>query len=141
MALANSMIIFVTLLNTLLLLAVLVGVLALEFWLSRRKSPVPGLILPVLSLVLSLLLVLGNVAFQSMTSTGGTLVTVNEETGEVVQQEVVTSSEPVDVNFISLAMLLLVGNIPTLALLGTYFIGRDKLRREKLLEKMNIQDL
>ena len=141
MDLANSMVIFVTLLNTLILLAVLVGVFALEFWLSRRKSPVPGLILPILSLVMSLLLVLGNVAFMRMTSTGGTLTTVNEDTGEVVQQEIVTSSEPVDVNVGGIAILLLVGNIPTLALLGTYYIGRDKLRRDKLLEKMNIQDL
>ena len=141
MDMANNMVTFAMLFSALVLVAILAGVLALEFWLSRRKSPVPGLILPVLSLVLSLLLVLGNVAFRSMTSTGGALVTVNEETGAVVQQEVVTSSEPVDVDFVSLAMLLLVGNIPTFALLGTYFIGRDKLRRDKLLEKMNIQDL
>ena len=42
---------------------------------------------------------------------------------------------------VQLGILLLVGNIPTFVLLGTYYIGREKLRRDKLLEKMHIQDL
>ena len=42
---------------------------------------------------------------------------------------------------VQVGLLLLIANIPTLVLLGVYYAGREKLRRDKLLEKMNIQDL
>ena len=56
----------------LVLVAVLAGVIVLEVWLSRRKSRWPGLIMPALSLMLSLLLVLGGVVY----TVGGVLYAV-----------------------------------------------------------------
>lgn len=134
--------VLVTLLNTLIIAAVFVGIIALEVWLSRRKSRWPGLILPAVTLVLSLLMVLGFAAFLRGGATAEMQV-IDQETGEIVYQEQTVETEPDWTlgDAAQLGVVLLVGNIPTFVLLGTYYIGREKLRREKMLEKMNIQDL
>lgn len=128
--------------NFALYAAILVGIIALEVWLSRRKSRWPGLIMPAITFVVSLFLALGVMLF----SVGGAATevqVVDEETGEIVYQEQTVEAEPDWTlgNAAQLGLVLLVGNIPTFVLLGAYYIGREKLRREKLLEKMNIQDL
>lgn len=134
--------VLVTLLNTLIIAAVFVGIIALEVWLSRRKSRWPGLILPAVTLVLSLLMVLGFAVFSRGGATAEMQV-IDQETGEIVYQEQTVETEPDWTlgDAAQLGVVLLVGNIPTFVLLGTYYIGREKLRREKMLEKMNIQDL
>lgn len=134
--------VLVTLLNTLIIAAVFVGIIALEVWLSRRKSRWPGLILPAVTLVLSLLMVLGFAAFSRVGATAEMQV-IDQETGEIVYQEQTVEAEPDWTlgDAAQLGVVLLVGNIPTFVLLGTYYIGREKLHREKMLEKMNIQDL
>lgn len=134
--------VLVTLLNTLIIAAVFVGIIALEVWLSRRKSRWPGLILPAVTLVLSLLMVLGFAAFSRGGATAEMQV-IDQETGEIVYQEQTVETEPDWTlgDAAQLGVVLLVGNIPTFVLLGTYYIGREKLRREKMIEKMNIQDL
>ena len=136
------MTVLIVLFNMLLLAAVLAGIIALEVWLSRRKSRWPGLIMPIISFALSLLLVFGFVAFSAVSATSELQVT-DAETGEIIHQE----QRVEEVSYwtlgdtVQLGILLLVGNIPTFVLLGTYYIGREKLRRDKLLEKMHIQDL
>ena len=134
--------VLVTLLNTLIIAAVFVGIIALEVWLSRRRSRWPGLILPAVTLVLSLLMVLGFAAFSRGGATAEMQV-IDQETGEIVYQEQTVETEPDWTlgDAAQLGVVLLVGNIPTFVLLGTYYIGREKLLREKMLEKMNIQDL
>ena len=142
MAFVSAASIIVTLLNTLIIAAVFVGIIALEVWLSRRRSRWPGLILPAVTLVLSLLMVLGFAAFSRVGATAEMQV-IDQETGEIVYQEQTVETEPDWTlgDAAQLGVVLLVGNIPTFVLLGTYYIGREKLRREKMLEKMNIQDL
>lgn len=142
MAFVSAASIIVTLLNTLIIAAVFVGIIALEVWLSRRRSRWPGLILPAVTLVLSLLMVLGFAAFSRGGATAEMQV-IDQETGEIVYQEQTVETEPDWTlgDAAQLGVVLLVGNIPTFVLLGTYYIGREKLRREKMLEKMNIQDL
>lgn len=134
--------VLVTLLNTLIIAAVFVGIIALEVWLSRRKSRWPGLVMPMITFAASLFLALGMTLFSAVGTTAEMQV-VNEETGEIVYQEQTAeqAQEWTLGDTAQLGLVLLVGNIPTFVLLGTYYIGREKLRREKLLEKMNIQDL
>lgn len=136
------MTVLIVLFNMLLWAAVLAGIIALEVWLSRRKSRWPGLIMPIISFALSLLLVFGFVAFSAVSATSELQVT-DAETGEIIHQEqrVEEVSDWTLGDTVQLGILLLVGNIPTFVLLGTYYIGREKLRRDKLLEKMHIQDL
>ena len=141
MALSFAMLAIV-IINILLAVAVLAGVIVFEVWLSRRQSRWPGLIMPILSFALSLLLVFGFVAFSAGSATSGLQVS-DAETGEIVYQEqrVEEVSDWTLGDTVQVGLPLLIANISTLLLLREYYAGREKLRRDKLLEKMNIQDL
>ena len=140
MAGLNAALLVAVFVNFAIYVAILVGII--EVWLSRRKSRWPGLVMPAVTFVVSLFLALG-VALFSVGGAATEVQVVDEETGEVVYQEqtVETEQDWTLGDAAQLGLVLLVGNIPTFVLLGAYYIGREKLRREKLLEKMNIQDL
>lgn len=106
-------------LNTLITLALLVGIVLLQIFLSRWESRWPGLILPVLSFLFSLCVTYGAALFAYMS-------TQDTGLGDVI---------------ISTLLLFLSYNIPTLVLLAIYFVCRGKYNRKKQLNKMNIQDL
>lgn len=90
----------------------LVGGVLLQIFLSRRESRWPGLALPLLAFLNSLLLPL-NVA----------------DTGSVSQ------------NILLVLVTLLAGNIPTLVLLAIYWAAREKRRVKAQMEKMGKQDI
>ncbi|HJB53225.1 hypothetical protein [uncultured Oscillibacter sp.] len=108
MAIATT-VMWVTLL---FLLAALVGGIFLQIFLSRRESRWPGLVLPLLTFLLSLLNVL-NIA----------------DTGSVSE------------NVLLVLVTVLIGNIPTLVLLAIYWAAREKRRIRAQMDKMNIDDL
>ena len=87
-------------------------VLVLEVFLARTRSPIPGLVLPVLSFLLSLIPVLSVAAYGGIWQVIGTMV-----------------------------MTLLIGNIMTLILLAIFFAVRHSRKKKSEMEKMNIQDL
>ena len=93
-------------------LLLLVGGVLLQIFLSRRESRWPGLILPLMTFLCSLLGPL-NVA----------------DTGSVSQ------------NVLLVAVTLLAGNIPTLVLLAIYWAAREKYRVRDQMEKMGKQDI
>ena len=90
----------------------LVGGVLLQIFLSRRESRWPGLVLPLLAFLQSLLLPL-NVM----------------DTGSVSR------------NVLLVAVTLLAGNIPTLVLLAIYWAAREKCRVRDQMEKMGKQDI
>lgn len=92
----------------------LVGCVLLQIFLSKKESKWFGLILPAITFVFALV-PLFNIA-----------VNVGMEKSEL---------------FIQFIGGLLIGNIPTIVLLGIYFGCREKKRARSQLEKMNIQDL
>ena len=96
------------------LVVLLVGCIILQVFLSRRESPWPGLMLPGLSLLLSLIPLL-NVAVLPGSGAGNVLT--------------------------ALLLVFLLYNIPTLVLLVIYFACRGKYRRRREIDKMNAQDL
>jgi len=96
------------------MLVFLVGGIFLQIFLSKRQSKWLGLILPGITLVYSLLMVLGIAGFHGMTD------------GDV---------------FILISSTFLISNIPTIVLLGVYLGCREKMKRLTQIEKMNIQDL
>ena len=93
-------------------LLLLVGGVLLQIFLSKRESCWPGLVLPLLTFLCSLLGPL-NVA----------------DTGSVSQ------------NVLLVAVTLLAGNIPTLVLLAIYWAAREKHRVRDQMEKMGKQDI
>lgn len=102
--------------TTTLILAVLViaGIVCLQIFLSKRESRWPGLVLPVLAFLFGLLYPLNMIA----------------------------PDEGITVNFIiQMLIVWFIGNIPTIILLAIYYGCRGKQRRNKQLDKMNIQDL
>lgn len=96
------------------LIAVLVliaGGVILQIFLSRRRSRWPGLVLPLLTFLYSVLLVLN----------------VRSVDGEFPWGPVLVS--------------LILGNLPTLVLLAIYWAAREKFRVKDQIDKMNIDDL
>lgn len=93
-------------------LLLLVGGVLLQIFLSQRENRWPGLVLPLLTLLSSLLLPL-NVM----------------DTGSVSK------------NILAVVVTLLAGNIPTLVLLAIYWAAREKLRVRDQMEKMGKQDI
>lgn len=99
----------------LLLSAVSVGIIFLQIFFSKTESKWPGLILPVISFLAALL-------FPLLMA--------------VVPPEGITKNY-----ILETVITFLLLNIPTVILLGIYFVCREKLRHKKQLDKMNIQDL
>lgn len=97
-----------------LVLALLVGGILLQIFLSKKKSRWFGLILPVITFLYSLLMIFNIAVFHGMTG-----------------REI----------FMLLASTFLTSNIPTIVLLGIYFGCREKMKIRSQLDKMNIQDL
>ena len=92
----------------------LAGIILLQIFLSKKESRFPGLVLPIIAFLFSLLYPL------TMTA----------------------PSEGANVGFVvQMIAVWLLGNIPTIILLAVYFGCREKRRRNKQLDKMNIQDL
>lgn len=96
----------------LFLLVFLAGGVFLQIFLSKRESRWPGLVLPLLTFLQSLLLVLNIV-----------------DTGSVSQ------------NVLTVLVTLLTGNIPTLVLLAIYWAVREKRRVRDQIDKMKIDEL
>ena len=94
-----------------LMLALLVGVPVLQVFLSRRENRWPGLLLPLLTFLYSLVMVCSVTAYESGIPWGPILAS------------------------------LILGNIPTAVLLVIYFACREKFRRRSELDKTRIEDL
>ena len=93
------------------MLLYLAAILALEWLLARRERAWPGLVLPALQFVGSILAAIG-LAFYQTPGEGG-----------------------------SVPAVLLAYNMPTLMLLLVYAGCRNNRRRRSQLEKMNVDDL
>lgn len=93
------------------LLVFMVGGILLQIFLSKRESKWPGLILPLLTFLYSLVMALSAVAYNGGIPWGAILAS------------------------------LILGNIPTVILLAIYFACREKFRKRSELDKMSIDDL
>lgn len=96
----------------LLLLLLLAGGILLQIFLSKRESKWPGLVLPVVTFLWSLVMVLSVAAYDGLVQAVAAIL-----------------------------MVLILGNIPTAVLLAIYFACREKRRKRAELDKMNLSDL
>ena len=95
----------------LFLLIFVVGGIFLQIFLSRREGKWPGLILPILSFLYSLVMAFSAVAYNGGIPWGPILASI------------------------------ILGNIPTVILLAIYAACREKRRKCVELDKMQINDL
>ena len=100
-----------------ILLLVSAGVIALEVYLSRQESKLPGLVLPGI-LFLGELFVLPNVVAVAF-----------------------FSAETLAAGCLNVILRVFFTLLPTIVLLVIYFLCRRGMNRRKQIEKMNIQDL
>ena len=100
----------------LFLLIFVAGGILLQIFLSKRESKWPGLILPLLPFLYSLLMACSAVAYSA--------VAYSEK---IIWGPILTS--------------LILGNIPTVILLAIYAACREKRRKCVELDKMQISDL
>lgn len=103
-----------SIIHLILFAVICTGVVFLQIFLSKRESKIPGLILPCITFALSLLFLL-NFAVPE----GGATADL----------------------WLNILISLLLSNIPTFILMAIYFACREKIRKSKQLDKMNIQDL
>ena len=93
------------------LLVLLVGIVLLQIFLSKREGRWPGLILPLLTFLYALVMALSAAAYNGGIPWGPILAS------------------------------LLLGNIPTVILLAIYAACREKFRKRSELDKTRIDDL
>lgn len=149
MAMASVMGIFGLVIYLFVLMLPIALLVALQVWLCRKSTRL-GLILPGISLALSLMLVFSMAAFSTLTVGGGnTLVSggadlVTASGDEVPAQEGVPRGEKTQFHprgLIAAGAVFLVANIPTVVFGGIWL--HYKGRRDTLddLKRMRIEDL
>lgn len=107
-----AIMILTLLLCFILSLILFIGIVFLQILLSRSENKWVGLVLPILSFLVSLIYPLNMATYTA-----------------------------ISINIVNIILALLVTNIPTLILLFVYFVYRKKQNKKKQIEKMNIQDL
>ena len=117
------------------LIAIPIGIIFFQIYLSRKENRWLGLILPFISFGISLFALFGIL-----------LLSVSQETttamvdGEIVEQVVVQMNESSSIIFTAIYIFVLY-NIPTGILLAIYGACRGKRKKLRDLDKMSVQDL
>lgn len=128
----------------LVLIAIIALVIFIQVKLSRSENKFLGLILPIISFLLSISLAIGIASFAPATSTSSVTVEYMED-GEIgtvyeEEEEVVESGEQGGA-YIGMFLVFLTANIPTVILGGIYMGERNKINTKKSIDKMKIEDL
>jgi hypothetical protein len=116
---------------------ILIGIIFLQIFLSRKNNKWLGLILPAAFIILSIITVLPIV---KMAYHPGTTVQQTYENGKLISKTIITTTNSKDLISV-ISLIFLYWNIPTVISFAIYAICRRKRRININLEKMNIQDL
>lgn len=111
--------------SLLLMISIIAIIVFIQVKLSRRENKYLGLILPVLFFLFSLMTVLSMVSYITLTLSSNGVV---ESTGN-------------NAEYLGIFFTFLVSNIPTMILGGIYYSERNKIKVNKSIEKMKINDL
>jgi ABC-type dipeptide/oligopeptide/nickel transport system permease component len=109
------------------LIVVVAGSIILQIFLSKNENKWPGLILPIIFFLLSLVAVFSVVSFTTGTTVDGVVI------AETAQQ--------INGAWSAAIVTFLHCNIPTAVLLAIYAACRGKHTQQRALEKMSVQDL
>lgn len=120
----------------LILIAFITGIVLLQIFFSKKESKWPGLILPIVCLLISIIAVFNIASFTSATKIDEEVIDRN---GTVIQEiipEVITQGDQSTPSLVFTIMsVFLLYNIPTAILLGIYYIYRGKRCQKKEIEK------
>lgn len=104
-----------------------VAVILLQIFLSKRENRWTGLILPTISFLFSIIGILGSAFFYKVTTNSTTTYSIsNESISQIIMQAII---------------IFLLMNIPTVILTAIYFACREKSKKNREIDKMNINDL
>ena len=112
------------------------GIILLQILLAKKASKWPGLIMPIISFSIALLIALGMLLFSPATAE----MTLHDNYGNIISQYTQTLVDWPTM-LLSAGYLFMLGNIPTIILLLIYVACRGKHKQQRDLAKMNIQDL
>ncbi len=124
-------------LNILIMLVLLVGIILLQIFLSKRNGKLFGLILPVISFMVSLFIIIGMVAYTSIGITSYS----HSENGRIVEHEIEDTRSDFGSVLGQVIVIFLLYNIPTVVLITIYAACRENKKQRLEIEKMQIQDL
>ena len=112
------------------MLAIIAGLIYLQFRLSKSENKYVGLVLPIMFFLLSLIVVFSQVAYYE------TKVMLD---GVVTEQNIV---KDIGIeNYIALIFPFLICNIPTAILTAIYLGERSKINTRKAIDRMKIEDI
>lgn len=112
------------------------GIIALQVYLSGKRNKWLGLIIPIISLILSI----GAVAL-TPSNNYKKVVSTKTSNGQIVSETVETNDNNGAGEIVRVLTQLGLANIPTIIYMGIYFGRREKFRSEKDMDKMKVQDL
>lgn len=126
------------------LLGIIIGLICLQMYLSKRNNKWLGLILPFLCVTYSLIVVFGFAMF-STTGNVKEIKTIEDEQGNVIEitetELAGKSRENLGDMLPGLIITLITTNIPTAVFLFIYLGAREERKKNILVDKMKIQDL
>ena len=135
--------------NLLIFIGLIVVIVYLQIWLSKKPNKWWGLILPIVSFSLSVIISFSIVTFNSAVT--GELTLTNCEINMSTQEEVcttevssthnVSNQEIKAPNFKPLILIFVLYNIPTIGYLIIYRICRQKLKETSEVDKVAVQAL
>lgn len=120
-------------------LIIIIGIVLLQIFFSKKQNKWLGFILPIIFFLFSLIGVLGIPMYSTFTLSEQTVM----ENGEIVNNVVSSQTNKADMAsvIVSMVYIFILLNIPTVILMAIYFACREKIKNNKEIDKMNIQDL
>lgn len=120
-------------------LIIIIGIVLLQIFFSKKQNKWLGFILPIIFFLFSLIGVLGIPMYSTFTLSEQTVL----ESGEIVNNVVSSQTNNADITSVIVGMvyIFILLNIPTVILMAIYFACREKIKNNKEIDKMNIQDL
>jgi NADH:ubiquinone oxidoreductase subunit 5 (subunit L)/multisubunit Na+/H+ antiporter MnhA subunit len=114
-------------------LAVIIGIVLLQIFLSKKENKWLGLILPLVSVVISLIAYLA--VMQNTPHTAATMLTTLN--GEIVRQETTVINETSTI-ILRAVFIFILYNIPTTILLAIYKSCRGKRKSQRTFDTMSV---
>lgn len=128
----------------LIMLGCFVGLIVLQVKLSKKQSPWPGLILPIISFLFALVVAFGFAAYSFVTSESVTVMegdAQQEVYFEQVEGETFVQSEAVGVSAVGFVAPLVMHLLPCVVYLLIFFSCHPFKNKRAELDRMSISDL